>query len=603
MLFTDLVGSTRILDELGDDAADRHRRRHFRVLRDTLVAFGGREVKSLGDGVMAVFHSASDALACAVAMQQTVARGNVAGDRPAAGVRIGLHAGESLHEDDDYFGTPVVVAKRLCDAASAGQIVVSEVVRDLVGTRGGHAFRSLGELELKGIRAPLRASEVDWSDAPAQRATDAPRRRTRVVVVAAAAVVTAAALGVAAVWGDRDDAPAPRAPRAPRDSAALLADLRWTRVAHDESVFGGVGDQEIHRVTAFGERLVGVGRDGAGRDLDAAVWSAAGPHEWERVAHDERLFGGDAEQLMWGVATDGDVLVAVGRDDARGDKDAAVWTSRDGFEWTRVRDARGALGGPGDQVMNRVAAWSGGFVAVGFESRGRNRDGAAWVSRTGARWTRVAGERVLGGPGDQVLRSVAAAPDGVVAVGSEARGEVRGDDDAAVWTSRDGARWERVEDPTGGLTFGGPEDQVAATVTAGGPGWVAAGFDTSAGSYDVAVWTSADGASWERVPRNDLVFGGPSHQFIWGISSSSPTGWLVAVGRDDVGGGPDAAVWTSIDGLTWRRMLPDEGMLGGDLAQTMKWVTVTPDHLVAAGSDRSQGDADAAVWVAPLSAP
>ena len=76
-------------------------------------------------------------------------------------IRIGISAGEATHERGDVFGPPVVEAARLCAAASAGQIVVSDVVRTLARGRG-HVFTPLGELTLKGLPEPVAACEVQW---------------------------------------------------------------------------------------------------------------------------------------------------------------------------------------------------------------------------------------------------------------------------------------------------------------------------------------------------------------------------------------------------------------------------------------------------------
>src|SRR6266508_3559168 len=81
LLFTDLVGSSELLDRLGEEAADELRRAHFALLRDAVGSHGGSEVKNLGDGLMAVFGSAVDAVACAVAIQRAVSAHN---SRPAA---------------------------------------------------------------------------------------------------------------------------------------------------------------------------------------------------------------------------------------------------------------------------------------------------------------------------------------------------------------------------------------------------------------------------------------------------------------------------------------------------------------------------------------
>ena len=77
-------------------------------------------------------------------------------------VRIGLNVGEPIRDEGDYFGTPVVIAKRLCDAGAPGQILASELVRALIGTRGGFAYRALGAVPLKGVADPVAACEVIW---------------------------------------------------------------------------------------------------------------------------------------------------------------------------------------------------------------------------------------------------------------------------------------------------------------------------------------------------------------------------------------------------------------------------------------------------------
>ncbi|TET95893.1 MAG: adenylate/guanylate cyclase domain-containing protein, partial [Dehalococcoidia bacterium] len=175
LLFTDLERSTEILQKLGDDEAQVLWRTHFSLLRNAVSARGGQEVKNLGDGLMVVFSSALDALACAVAMQQAVHRHN---EQQEEGhrlqVRVGLHVGEPIREEDDYFGMAVVVAKRLCDRAQGGQILVSDLVRRLVGSRGSYTFRDLGPLSLKGTAEPLSAYEVVWEPAAEELAAPLP---------------------------------------------------------------------------------------------------------------------------------------------------------------------------------------------------------------------------------------------------------------------------------------------------------------------------------------------------------------------------------------------------------------------------------------------
>lgn len=166
LLFCDLVESTRIISELGDDAADGLRHRLFEALREVVVATRGSEVKTLGDGLMVAFPSATDAVACAVGMQRAADRIDRRTPDVQVRLRVGLSAGEATLENDDWFGTPVVEASRLCGAASPGQILAADIIRMLVGSRGGHIFHTVGPLELKGLPGPLDASEASWEPEP-----------------------------------------------------------------------------------------------------------------------------------------------------------------------------------------------------------------------------------------------------------------------------------------------------------------------------------------------------------------------------------------------------------------------------------------------------
>src|SRR5262245_38064395 len=124
VLFTDLVSSTAVLERVGDEQAHRVFQTHRRVLRDAVAMHGGQEVKWTGDGVMTTFASSADAVRCAVRMQQTT-RAQAAGERLA--MRAGLHVGEVLPDEADFVGAAVVVARRLCDRAGAGQILCSRL--------------------------------------------------------------------------------------------------------------------------------------------------------------------------------------------------------------------------------------------------------------------------------------------------------------------------------------------------------------------------------------------------------------------------------------------------------------------------------------------
>jgi CheY-like chemotaxis protein len=160
-----MVGSTDLLARVGPDAGDELLTRHFAGLRGALAVHRGHEVKTLGDGMMAVFDSAGDALGCAVTMQRAVDRQGRSNPDRSFEMRVGLSAGEVFQENGDFIGMPVVEASRLCAAAVPAQILAADVVRALVGTTAMIRLEPIGELTLKGLPAPVMAWEVDWDSA------------------------------------------------------------------------------------------------------------------------------------------------------------------------------------------------------------------------------------------------------------------------------------------------------------------------------------------------------------------------------------------------------------------------------------------------------
>jgi class 3 adenylate cyclase len=195
ILFTDLSDSTRILTSYGAARSDAIRRDHFSVLRRSVRHWRGEEIKTTGDGLMVVFRSALDAVECSVAMQRGVALLRHA-DTDTPVVRIGLSAGEAAEEGGDWYGQPVVEAARLCGVAESGQILLTDVVAMLLGTRTRFRIPSVGKRELKGFVSPTAVSEVEWSDEvptrpmpPAVAAVDGDPFVGRVVELRKAAVV------------------------------------------------------------------------------------------------------------------------------------------------------------------------------------------------------------------------------------------------------------------------------------------------------------------------------------------------------------------------------------------------------------------------------
>lgn len=162
ILWTDIVDHTPMMHRQGDAKGRELLREHERITREELAAHGGTEVKAMGDGFMTWFSSAQKALECAVALQRAFAARNASGAEPLL-IRAGVNAGEPIIEDDDLFGTSVIAASRICGQAAGGEIVVSDVVRQLVAGKG-FLFADRGEVALKGFDDPVRLSEVRWQE-------------------------------------------------------------------------------------------------------------------------------------------------------------------------------------------------------------------------------------------------------------------------------------------------------------------------------------------------------------------------------------------------------------------------------------------------------
>ncbi len=171
----DLVGSTRLAASVGPVRADDLRDEFFALLREALEGSSGREFKNTGDGLLVAFSSASAAVQCAVATQQLFER-RYRGAEQRLHVRIGLGSGEATIKDGDYFGMPSVEAARLCDQAPSDGILVSSLTKQLAGRVDGARFESVGELDLKGIPAPVEAFAVRWEPLDPERSGAEVRR-------------------------------------------------------------------------------------------------------------------------------------------------------------------------------------------------------------------------------------------------------------------------------------------------------------------------------------------------------------------------------------------------------------------------------------------
>ncbi len=192
ILFTDLEGSTDLRVRVGDTVANEVIRLHDDLVRSRLEIAGAVETKSLGDGFMALFTSANQAIGTAVAIQRAIAEHNRANPDQALSVRMGLNAGDVTQSAGDAHGTAVHAASRVADKAQGGQILVSQVVQDLVGTLADTRIVDRGLFWLKGFPDRWRLFEVLWRDkGDIERVT----RETRAASAAAFDTSTARAQG------------------------------------------------------------------------------------------------------------------------------------------------------------------------------------------------------------------------------------------------------------------------------------------------------------------------------------------------------------------------------------------------------------------------
>ena len=163
VMFTDIVSSTHITQMLGDHLAQQIIHLHNLIVRKALSSCGGTEVKHTGDGIMASFLWASNAVDAAIAIQKATQEYNAQSPTVPLEIRIGLNSGEPIVENNDLFGRTVQLASRVCGQAGANQIFVSSVVKELSSGKN-YVFNSMGEFTLKGIDEPQTLYEVDWKN-------------------------------------------------------------------------------------------------------------------------------------------------------------------------------------------------------------------------------------------------------------------------------------------------------------------------------------------------------------------------------------------------------------------------------------------------------
>ena len=309
-----------------------------------------------------------------------------------------------------------------------------------VGTADRHAEEKVKALLGEGSAQPTakRADPPASSQAMAKTAGSPAGLWTRVAEGAfplrgAMRSLTAGGPGVVAVG--HDDSSGHAAVWVSNDG------LTWERIRGQTESLGGGSRVVMYAVTRGGPGLVAVGADAdQGRPV---AWTSVDGHTWHRAAVDDLDAAGKGICEMRSVVSGGPSLVAVGYDETR--RAAAVWTSTTGETWERIAHDESVFGGDGQQLMSEVICGGPGLVAVGRE-RASRQTGLIWVSNDGRTWTRLdrhgsdVRHDLLRAMRKREVRAVTAFGTSLVAVGRHVDGP-------AVWISEDGTIWSRVSLP------------------------------------------------------------------------------------------------------------------------------------------------------------
>lgn len=161
ILFTDIDDYTSITERVGDRRSQHLLRIHNALVRKALKDNGGVEVKHTGDGIMAYFPAAASGVSCAVSIQRAAEAYRQTNPSLPLGIAVGLNTGAPIHEEGDLYGTAVIVAARVASQADGGQIIVTDVVRQLAAGKQ-FGFAALGQVRLEGLSEPTELFEVDW---------------------------------------------------------------------------------------------------------------------------------------------------------------------------------------------------------------------------------------------------------------------------------------------------------------------------------------------------------------------------------------------------------------------------------------------------------
>src|SRR6266571_4548848 len=166
IMFTDVEGSTQMLSSRGFTLSHEIMKAYESIIEEKIIEHAGRRIKGLGDGVMVSFGSTRHAVECAIEIQRAIGEYSKHNPERKLKIRIGINTGEVVEEAGDIFGAAVNVAARVAGKARGGQILVSEVVRELVGPVAEMKFGYRGRYKLKGFPDRFRLHDVTPGEAP-----------------------------------------------------------------------------------------------------------------------------------------------------------------------------------------------------------------------------------------------------------------------------------------------------------------------------------------------------------------------------------------------------------------------------------------------------
>ncbi len=385
----------------------------------------------------------------------------------------------------------------------------------------------------------------------------------------------------AAVETDTDATPEDSAEAAPSTSAeappAAPGTFNWTLVdtaplyADDSHALGAASN---------GDEVLGVGyRTGGGAEEISLAWRTRDGRTWERSELPQPAGAGlgGTNALAAAAWSGGWVVAGVLRGD---DPTLAVWVSPDGETWAAVESPafaapEGRLGG----VTPSGVAASADAIVVGGSAETIDDGAAVWRSTDGRAWERVDDDdlRVT------FMRDVASDGAGFVGVGTAIRPDLR--NEGVVWRSEDGTDWRRVASPA--LGAGGEDVSLEAVAYGDGRWWIAGHqligdpADASSQRAALAMWSSADGETWEREPQDAMPY---DLDVEVDDVAALPGGAVVVIGTstDPSLPHPAAVSWTRAADGTWRQQ--SGGALQGNGSVTGNGVAALGDVPVALGT-------------------